>query len=74
MHFIRVLTLFACCLMSGTLGVGLIILDMKSLGVIVPELDKTWVGATFLFFLLMFVIELVINVDNKKGQNNEENS
>jgi len=80
MHCIRMLTLFACCLMSGTLGTGLIILDMHSGEIRIPELDRTWVGITLMLFFSMFIIELVINVNNsseaynRKGQKNEENS
>jgi len=64
MHFIREIILFICCLVSGALGIGLIILDMESLGIVVPELDKTWVGFIFLFFFLVFVVEVVFHLDD----------
>jgi hypothetical protein len=58
------LILFVCCLISGTLGVGLILIDMESLGTMSIALDKTWVGFTLLLFFAVFIIELVVNMDN----------
>ena len=80
MHFIRTLMLFVCCLMSGVLGMGLIILDIYSKEITIPELDRIWVGITILFFFAVFTVELTLNVGNdsvtynKKGNKNEENS
>jgi hypothetical protein len=46
----------------------------------IPELDRTWVGFTILFFFAVFIVELTLNMNNdsvaynKKGLKNEENS
>jgi hypothetical protein len=66
--------------MSGVLGTGLIILNMYEGEIALPELDRTWVGFTLLFFFAVFIVELTLNMNNdsvaynKKGLKNEENS
>lgn len=72
MHFIRTLTLFVCCLMSGVLGTGLIILNMYEGEIKIPELDRTWVGFTLIFFFAVFIIELVVNVGNDSEAYNKK--
>jgi hypothetical protein len=80
MHFIRTLTLFICCVISGVLGTGLIILNMYEEEIVLPELDRVWVGFTILFFFAVFVVEMTLTMNNdsvaynKKGPKNETNS
>ena len=80
MYFIRTLILFVCCLMSGVLGTGLIILNMYEGEIVLPELDRVWVGFTLLFFFAVFIVELTLNMDNdskeynKKRKDHEDNS